>query len=1057
MRGFLLIGFLLPLLLAGQGFEPNRGQWEGDFHHRLRLTGGAVFLENNGFSTLVCGYEEESHHPHTHLPETTFAFRTRFVNGRSGQAVPGEPSGPPANYFLGNDPTRWKSGLRPASAVTQVQVWPGVDVRYTPHPEGLKYDLLLASPEAITAVRLTYEGVQPQLRGNRLTFQTPLGSATEHIPAAWQESNGTRTKVECSYRMFPDGTVGFELGPTRPGVPVVIDPVLVFASMTGSSSDNWGFTAAYDSQGRVYGGGIVFGPDYPVTTGVVQPGYQGGSIDCGITVFSPNGTSLLYSTYLGGTGPDQPHSLVVDSTGAVYVFGVTGSSTFPTTGTSYQPLYAGGPSTPGNGYTFSNGSDLFITKLSPDGSSLVSSTFLGGSGADGISVTIHPNYGDKFRGDILISPQGNVLIASTTRSLDFPVSPGAGQSSLAGPQDAVVASLSNDLTQLNWGSYLGGWDDDVGYGLAVIGNTVYLAGAVMQPPATFPSGGFQNSHGGGLDGFILSMDLATGNWLNGTYLGTPNSDLCYFISSDRFGNVYATGQTWGSMPVTPGKYCHPPGMSQGSGAFFWKLSGDLSSREWSTVISNYGTSPNLSPTAFLVDDCLNIYFSGWGGSSNTHDNTFDMPVTPDAIKDVTDGSDFYFLILGKHADELAYASYYGGTADEHVDGGTSRFSPEGIIYQAVCAACGVGSFPTTPGVVGPADSSNCNLGVIKIEFNIEVLADANVDFQVDVDTTCNDLQVTFTNNSINAEVFLWDFGNGDTSSQAEPTVVYTTLGTYEVTLIAMDTICGLADTTVLYIEHDRPETPVAAFQADYRSCDKNYEVTFTDASSKANSWAWDFGDGQTGSGENPVHYYPGTGTYQVQLVVMDTLCGVRDTATATITFTDTIQTPELSVVTSECSNGTVEFHWQHLAPWYQLHWYFGDGFQGSGTPNSHQYPSSGYYPLIVEITDTLCGSSFSVEQRIQVQGNQEALWVPNAFSPNGDGINENLIISGDQCWDPLTLSIFNRWGELLFYTDRPMEEFWNGMHNGEPAQQGVYTLVFRSGNRRWARTVVVIQ
>jgi PKD repeat protein len=166
-----------------------------------------------------------------------------------------------------------------------------------------------------------------------------------------------------------------------------------------------------------------------------------------------------------------------------------------------------------------------------------------------------------------------------------------------------------------------------------------------------------------------------------------------------------------------------------------------------------------------------------------------MPLSPDAFQSTSDGSEFYFIVLEENARALQFASYYGGQANEHVDAGTSRFSPDGTIYQAVCAGCGNQTFPTTPGVYGPNNnSSNCNLGVIKIDFESIINAATTIDLTFVGDTVCDTLVMRFNNNSFNANQYLWDFGNGRTSDEIEPIARFDTLGTYKITLIAIDTL-----------------------------------------------------------------------------------------------------------------------------------------------------------------------------------------------------------------------------------------------------------------------------
>src|SRR5690606_22543253 len=196
----------------------------------------------------------------------------------------------------------------------------------------------------------------------------------------------------------------------------------------------------------------------------------------------------------------------------------------------------------------------------------------------------------------------------------------------------------------------------------------------------------------------------------------------YFVQLDLMDEVYVVGSTLGAYPVTPGKYSTAAGMQ-----FLHKFSNDLSTSIWSTRIGSTGNE-NLSLTAFLVSNCGQIYFAAWGSSTNgsgmagVFGSTTGLPVTPDAFQSSTDGGDFWLIMLEPEATALGYATFFGGSSPEHVDGGTSRFDKEGIVYHAVCAGCGGNSsYPTTPGAWSNTNNStNCNLGVFKIDFELPV-------------------------------------------------------------------------------------------------------------------------------------------------------------------------------------------------------------------------------------------------------------------------------------------------------------------------------------------------
>ncbi|MEM6802352.1 MAG: PKD domain-containing protein, partial [Bacteroidota bacterium] len=602
-------------------------------------------------------------------------------------------------------------------------------------------------------------------------------------------------------------------------LPLTIDPTLIFSTYTGSFSDNWGFTATYDSAGNAYGGGIQFGASagsgYPTTTGAYDRTFNGGTSDVTIIKYNPTGTQALYSTFLGGRDDDQPHSLIADDDGQLVIMGRTNSANFPTQN--------------GADNTFNGGFDIFVTKLSADGMFLLGSTFLGGSLDDGVNgstvfstyTNTKYNYGDDARGEVVIDAQNNVYVTAPTNSSNFPVRNGFQMVKSSG-QDGVVVKLDPNLNNIIWASFFGGTGEDASHTLKFdpSGNVI-IAGGTSSRNLPVTPGAYQATYGGGTDGFITQIAPDGRTILACTYLGTGSYDQVYLMDLDEEGDIYVAGQTQGNWPIIS-----PPagGVYRNNGAkqFIHKLENDLTASVYATTVGSANASfPNISPTAFLVDRCENVYLSGWGGVTNSSSpnggNTNGMPLTNDALQRNTDGSDFHTMVLDRDAQNLLFGTYFGENAanGDHVDGGTSRFDKEGVVYQAVCASCtGTNAFPTQPGNAFSRNnnSSNCNMAVFKIAFD---LAGVEADFvprdqqgQIIVNTQgCAPLTVNFDNNSRQAQTggtpsYLWDFGdNGPRSTAFEPVYRYDSAGTYNVMLIITDSSsCNVADTAFSIIE-----------------------------------------------------------------------------------------------------------------------------------------------------------------------------------------------------------------------------------------------------------------
>ncbi|MEX2590847.1 MAG: PKD domain-containing protein, partial [Chitinophagales bacterium] len=810
-------------------FIENNGQWKAQFDYKLELHGGAMFFEKNaltysflsstdidklqsaktgqGSRTLPADWTVDAH-----------AFRVNFKNALSTVKITADDAfSDYRNYYLGNNSRQWATGVRSYQSILYSGLYDGVDLKFysantAAAGKSLKYDFVVHAGHDASDIHLEYNGLNKmQVQNGNLYLVTSVNSVIEQKPYAYQVINGQKVTVPCNYKLIGNElTFDFPSGYNN-NHELIIDPVLEFSTYTGSTSDNFGFTATYDLDGNLYAGGIVFGIGYPTTIGAYQVNYAG-QVDVGISKFSPDGSSLIYSTYLGGVDTELPSSLIVNSANELIVMGTTGSSDFPTSLNGYDRTFNGGTSAsfPNNGATFNNGTDIFVTKFNTAGTALLGSTYMGGSANDGINhnstAQLQYNYGDQFRGEVIVDEQDNIYVASSTLSSNFPTTAGVFQAASSGGQEAVVFKFNTNLSTLQWSSYLGGSGVDAGYSLKLDNsNDLLVCGGTTSSNLANTSGALNTTYqGGAADGYVSKINNSGTQLIRSTYIGTSAYDQAYFVETDRMNNVYLYGQSRGIYPLTPGVYSN-----FNTKQFIHKLDNSLSSTLFSTTFGAGTSVPNISPTAFLVDVCGYIYASGWGGNVNTSWNsqtgtTNGMPVSGDAFQSTTDGSDFYFIVLGPDATFLEYATFFGGNGSaEHVDGGTSRFDKRGAIYQAVCAGCGGNSlFPTTPGVWSNTNnSSNCNLGAIKFDFQINSV---NVDVSTSSTQGCAPLTIQFDDNDTSAVSYFWDFGNGDTANVKSPSYIFDQPGTYDVTLIGFDsTACVgvvLSDTAYATIE-----------------------------------------------------------------------------------------------------------------------------------------------------------------------------------------------------------------------------------------------------------------
>ena len=419
-------------------------------------------------------------------------------------------------------------------------------------------------------------------------------------------------------------------------------------------------------------------------------------------------SDMIYATYLGGNGVEWPYSIITDFNQQVYVYGASRSTDYPVTSNGFQQNNGGNM-------------DIVVSILSQDGSSLIGSSFFGGSADDGFNDkigTFNYSYGDEFRGEIVIDGQNNVYVVGSTKSNNFPITSNAFDNTFNTngfpSQDAFVLKANSDLSFLYWASYLGGDDLDSGNGIRVDEDlNVYVTGTAGASNFPTTPGTIQPNWPGGEESGFLTKIAANGSTiLASTFFGSNGDDNSYFVDIDEDNQVHIYGKTTGNITVTPaGTYSGAPGSKQFIAAF----DSDLSNTVYRTVI---GSGPNVFgydfiPVAFMVDKCNGIYISGYEAFQG-------LPTTAGSFPDLIPGNaDFYLAVLEPNAEGLTYATYYGEA--DHVDGGTSRFDKGGVIYQGVCSCEWSGLLTTLDNAWALDQNNGCDLGVFKIDLEIEAI------------------------------------------------------------------------------------------------------------------------------------------------------------------------------------------------------------------------------------------------------------------------------------------------------------------------------------------------
>ncbi|WP_298732060.1 PKD domain-containing protein [uncultured Chitinophaga sp.] len=1016
-------------------FVENKGQWKGDFLYKTDVGSSYIYLRKNGFTFQLFdpGDLDKLHeylHGHARVegqppyvnPDVRSAGNTAGAvpagkptqpgNDKPGQRpkvkahaymvnflgavqhpeiVPDKPVEGYSNYFLGSDSTRWQSNVRSYQSVTYRSLYKNIDMQVYSEASQLKYDLIVHPGGNPSDVQLQYEGTdRMEIRQGQLVVTTSVGTVTEQMPFAYQYVNNERVPVKVSYRLNGN-KVGFKVaGSYDPQYPLVIDPSYVFSAISGARADNWGFTATYDGQGNFYGGSISFNPgNYPITPGAAQGSFQGGEFDMAITKFSPNGRTQIYSTYLGSNGDEQPHSLIVDSKGNLIVSGrTTNSSDFPFTNRVGNP----------------GGWDIAIVKLNATGSAIIGALCVAGSQDDGVNIredrrlgasVLLRNYGDDARSEVVVDAADNIYVASCTRSPNFPVTAGAFQRSFGGVQDGVVMRLSPDCRSLDWASFIGGSKEDAAYVLAINGNTVYVAGGTASPDFRTTGGVVYPGYRGGIcDGFLTHITADGTSILQSTFMGADNvaADQIYGVQLDASGFVYIMGTTEGNWPIR-----QPAGTgsfyNNNSKQFIAKLQPNLSNFVYSTTFGKNASTPSISPVAFLVDKCENVYVSGWGGGINPslgypNSDTRGLP-TRNPLQGSTDGADFYFFVLQRDATNVLFASYFGGQQlAEHVDGGTSRFDRNGVIYQGICAWCydGPAPKPRYPLTVPASSPPMCNYGALKIAFNLDGVK-AGIKTLDRRTRYCVPATITFVDTTgIAAQSRTWNFGDGSgdvTGNLDTVTHTFTQVGNYRVRLIKCDPAsCNGCDTAYADIRIQDDQATVDLTATRLEPCqDLNYRFTnnsqppagkpFTNQ-----SFILDFGDGTptatVGLG-TWTHAYAAEGIYRATLTLVDTnYCNAPQTDSITLRVAANV-VASFEAPASGCAPATIQFN-NTTSGGETFTWNFGDGSPLSDEIYpTHVYQNPGTYTVTLQAVDNnTCNIRDETTRTIVISGSPSA-------------------------------------------------------------------------------------
>jgi hypothetical protein len=1063
---FCLAGFSYAQQNTSVVFIENKNQWPADVHFGALVTGGQMRIGPGYFAFEVIDKKDlEATHLQTHQHQIPDADHDDVVNGHHIKTsfIGANLNAAPKtfgrtdeywNFYIGNNAAKWASKAYGYQGVLYENFYEGIALKVYSSNENVKYDYVVSPYADPSQIVVQYEGADDLLLDNgNLFIKTSIGDIIEKKPTAWQFTNGIKVDVNVTFNLnndlvtfcFPEGY--------DPCYELVIDPLLIFSTYSGSTADNWGSTATPGEHGNLYSAGVTnqnLGGTFPATVGAFQKSNAGG-YDIGILKYDSLGKKLLYATHLGGSSAESPHSLVMNNNEELVLLGTTSSLDFPTSDNAFAKEFAGGDSEQ-NVISYPFGSDIIIARFNRDGTALLASTYLGGAGNDGLNMSNTPlvkNYGDQLRGDVITDKDGNIYISSVTASDDFPKVAGT-KSGYSGETDALIVKMNPDLSTIQWSNFLGGSSVDAAYSIKLDrDNNLFVAGGTASIDFPHSKGAYDSTFNGEVDGWIAKVKGDGSAIMAATYTGTSLFDQVYFLDLNTAEEIYVYGQTTSpTFIITPGIYNKP-----NSGQFLQKFKNDLTGLVFSTVFGSGRQTPDISPTAFLVNDCGIIYMSGWaGGQLNAaiggwNTSSFGLQVSSDAFQKNTSGNDFYFIVLYDDAKRFLYGTFLGGNQSfTHVDGGTSRFDKRGTVYHAVCAGCRLGGngqaksdFPTTAGAWSKTNkSTNCNNAAFKFDLSsLKAIIQTNSAKRdwPGLAHVCIPDKLMFENKSIGGQIHEWSMGDGTFYSRNDTAAFlheYKSEGTYLVKLKIIDErTCKGVDSTSTYVKVDRR---FAQVQPDDDICfGERYQLK----ASGGSSYAWLSEDGTFNSTLSQPFVNPRDTLSYYITVTEASGCVTQDTVILSVIpgITPTFKFNRLASCSGKLMLEVNSFT-DSLQADDIVFFDFGDGSISDNAHVTHEFAEEGIYQVKLVTNRIQC----VVEQVEEIP--MFKVIAPNVITPGiADDINDYLKIQfgaeaentpGDYGFK-VSLTTYNRWGRILFHDDNyqynwPNEDLSSGVY-----------------------------
>ncbi len=1027
------------------------------------------------------------------IKQSTYRFSLELQSANLHPAVTTEKqSAYTENYYLAQCPNGI-TGVHGYEKITYNNVYPNIDWIIYSKGGFMEYDFLVHPGGDATAIKLKIKDADAISINDagELVMKTSLGEVRQKAPVSYADGR----PIESFFKQSGDGTIGFDVQ-VQPEKELRIDPSIIWATYYGGNSNDLDAFCSTDVNGNVYLTGVTYSNSDISSGGGFQNIFGGGSNDAFLVKFDSSG-NRIWATYYGGNGFDYGTSSIVDGNGNIYLAGLTSSTNtisslgfqnsfsgvsdaflvkFTTSGVRIWGTYYGGSDREQDiTCCIDNSNNIYLSGTTSSLSGIASGGFQNinatldnlkydaflvkfNSSGNRLWATYYGGEYFEFGNSCAADPAGNIYLCGRTNS-PTGIAFGGFQNNAANGflgSDAFLVKFDGSGNRL-WATYYGGNGSDEGLTCVTdAAGNVFVAG-LTQSTDVIAFNGFQNTYQGGIDGFLVKFN-SSGNRIWGTYCGGANGELVKGCSVDGAGDIFITGYT---QSVTNIASCGFQNTYQGGQNVFIVKVNSTGSRVWG---SYYGGPGNDLANACAADNFGNVFVSGFTNSASG--------IAINGFQNTLNGANDAFLVkIGAGCipatmpilADTAKTICYGSSASLTIVSGNLNSSAQWYWYKDSC-----GGLPLDTGIsinVSPVITTTyyvrgegcCTTSGNCAAITVNVNTAPAISIVVTPASICSGDTVTVVgNNAFASSIYNWNWGGGIviSGSNAGPyKVVYVVSS-----LINLTAISGSCTTIAMPQMITVNPAPFTSFAVtDSTGCD-TLTVRFINISPPVlgAGYRWDFGDGNTTIDIAPQPHNYTNGVYKVTLTEFNGPCPSAFTRTvrvvaspvAAFTVAPGINTPvQLSRATFNFTNTS-----QNATHYI---WRFTNADSTSAKNPSYQFTSAGNYAIsLYAYNNTGCADTFELKPLLVVA--DSTFHIPNAFSPNNDGINDTWVIYGLQGITDCKVSIFNRWGQSVFSStgyNRP----WDGSYKEEPLPVDSYYYVITANNRSYTGLVMLLR